>query len=238
MNAVVALVAILITGGMATLAVLGRPVPGDHSAMVAAGVDSRDAVASESPSVTTAPIPPAPTTTARQATRPPTTLANGSVSLTASPPSAPDPAMTPVPTTAPPTTAAPTATVAPPPASSVVQTGPSSWSLVAEGVTVNASITPAAPRVGDEVTVSYTMAGDGEYCCLAFVYVDGNLVGQNELPSGPCPLPGEASGTATAVVGKAGLIRLQIQGTRFTELCSGSPVFATANLRTTFLVRP
>lgn len=239
-NAAVAIVAIVITSGMATLAVLGHHVPGDRTEMVAADIDALDAVRPESPSSTAAPIGTAPTTAPRA--RSATTLPNGSITLSGSPASDPDTAVAPETTTAPAEAqvAPPVGNLAPPlpPASAVVQTGPGSWVLEAEGVTVTASISPVAPRVGDTVTVSYTTSGDGDFCCLAFVYVDGTLVDQNEMPTDPCPLPGETSGSTSVVVGEAGLVRLQVQGSRFTQLCTAPPVFATANLRTTFLVRP
>ncbi len=137
--------------------------------------------------------------------------------------------------TVPPVPPAPTA---PPVAPVAPVVNPSSWSTEAEGVTVTASIQPAQPRVGDTVTISYTTQGAGDFCCWAFVYVDGTIVGQNSMPQGPCPVAPLTSGRATVVVSEPGPFTFQVQGSRMEHFCFGPPVFYAANLFATFDVRP
>jgi hypothetical protein len=243
-NTLVALVAILITSGLAAQAVVRGPSARSDSELVAAGVDGRDSVAVESPGVTAAsratastqprPLPRLATTTL-PAQAPVTTLTTVPVPPeTTIPPvtAAPIPPPTPLPTvTRPP--------VAPPPPPATVQTGPGSWRIEANGVTVTASIEPAAPRVGDTVTVSYTTEGEGDFCCWGFVYVAGALVGQNDMPQGgPCPIEPLTTGSATFEVAGPAPFTLQVQGSRIDPLCVGPPTFHTANLVATVDVLP
>lgn len=232
-NTMVAVAAILVTSGLAANAVITQHLPPEPTSLVATGTGGLDAVRPESPAATAAPIPTVPRTTTPRASR--GALPPGSVTITA-----PHETTTSVvpPTTEPPNVA-PILTLppAPPPSTpSVVRTSPSSWRMEANGVTIDASISPAVPQVGDTVTISYTMAGDGDFCCLGFVYVDGELIGQNEMPAGSCPLPDATTGSATALVSKPGPFRFQVQATRIVQLCAAPPVFATANLHALVLV--
>jgi hypothetical protein len=120
----------------------------------------------------------------------------------------------------------------------VIQTSPSSWSLVANGVTVTASIEPAAPRAGDTVTISYTTSGEGDFCCWVLVFVDGAVVGQNRVPDGPCPVPPINAGSASVVAAESGPFTFQIQASRIEHLCAPPAAFFTANLIVTFPVLP
>ncbi|MEA2825635.1 MAG: hypothetical protein QOG43_74 [Actinomycetota bacterium] len=245
-NTLVALIAILITGGLAAQAVVRGPGSADRSSLVAAGVDGRDAVSPPSPVGTasiptrsTRPGPPAAITLPRF-TPPPT------VPVTVPP--APDTTLAPDTTVAPTTTPPPFnppfpmppgGLTPPTPPPTTVQTSPSSWRLVDNGVTVIANIEPAAPRVGDTVTLTYTTTGEGDFCCWAFVYVDGAVVAQNQMPQGEsCPLAPLKYGSASIVVSEAGPFTIQVQGTRIDPLCFGPPTFHTANLFATFPVLP
>jgi hypothetical protein len=134
-----------------------------------------------------------------------------------------------VPTTAPrPTTTRPFASSNPTPAAN-----PASWSLDDGGISVRLRMEPAAPRVGDTVTLIFdstaTVATD--YCCIENVYVDGETVYTNPAAPGPCPLaPGPGEQRATFRAAHAGTVTLQVQASR-ARLCSPPPVFDTANLR-------
>jgi len=232
-NSAVALVAILVTGGLAVRAVVSGP-SSDRSALIAAGIDGRDSVAAGAPATTADPIDSVParsTPTTRPRPAPPTTEPAGSVTVDAGDP---ETALVTTPNTLPSSTPPPAPTVPP----AFVRTSPSSWRLVADGVTVTASISPVAPKVGDTVTISYTMAGAGDFCCMAFVYVDGAIVGQSEMPVADCPPPAATTGTATVVVTKPGPFTFRVQGTRIVQLCLSPPSFATANLYATFDVLP
>ncbi len=228
-NAVVAIVAILGTGGMAVRAVLTLHTTDESAALIVAG-DGRATVEAPTPELPTAPIPTAPAPSVPRTTRPAPAV------VTVPPTVAPPLTSAEAPTTSVDTTVTPTAPLPPPP--NVVRTGPSAWSVVENGLTVTATMVPAWPRVGDTVTVSYTMTGKGDFCCMAFVYVDGDLISQSELPSGPCPVAPAMSGSTTFVVDEAGPLRIQVQGARFAQLCTAPPVFLTASLQATILVWP
>ena len=85
-----------------------------------------------------------------------------------------------------------------------------------KGVTVTASVSPVAPRVGDTVTISFTTGGDGEYCCRAFVFVDGGtMIGHSQRTEGePCPPSAVTPGTASVVVSDPGPFTFDVQATR------------------------
>jgi hypothetical protein len=252
-NTLVALIAILITGGLAAQAVIHGPrADGGDSKLVAAGADGRDSVAIESPSATAATRPTASTRTRpgpATTTPPPQAAVTAATAVTTAvtvPPApatsvapAPSPATTAVPPPPLPFPMPPTGVTPPTPAPTTVRTGPASWRLEDNGVTVTAHIEPAAPHVGDTVTVSYTTTGEGDFCCWVFVYADGAMVGENQMPhGGPCPLEPVTDGSASVVVSEPGPFTIQVQGTRVDPLCVGPPTFHTANLFATFPVLP
>jgi hypothetical protein len=99
---------------------------------------------------------------------------------------------------------------------------------------------PATPRVGDTVTftieTSATVATD--YCCIVFLYVNGEKVYDRFHGQGPCPLAqGPAVDTVTTVMTRAGTVGLQVQANRV-KLCIAPPEFTTVNLSASMWVRP
>ncbi len=243
-NTLVALIAILITGGLAAQAVIRDPSSASDSKLVAAGVDGRDAFAIESPGSTAATRPTA-------STRPqprPTTARTAPSTVPVTVPPAPDTTLAPAPITtvappiAPPPFVPPNLPPDPNPPAPVpttVQTSPSSWRMVDNGVTVTARIEPAEPRVGDTVTISYTTTGEGDFCCWAFVYADGVAIGENRMPQGStCPVAPLTEGSASVVMAEAGPFTFQVQASRNEHVCSLQMTFLTANLFGTFPVLP
>lgn len=242
-NAVVAVVAILVTSGLAVRAVLSNPVPEDRSAMVAAEMAGRDAVAEKSPVSIAAPIPTPPTVTERTSTTP-----------------APRPRVTtietvpPVPETVPVTVAPVPVTVAPaaPSAAACIpicwerRPAPAvapSWSVTQDGVTVTARIEPAAPQVGDTVTIFWTTnsAGAG-FCCVTTVTGRGAVLYQSpQVPGASCPPPTSTSGSTTVVMDVAANYTITV-GASTHYLCEGPPDMlppgGAAGLSGTFWVNP
>ncbi len=143
------------------------------------------------------------------------------------------------------TTVAPPAGVATtirviPPAVGTPKTNPSSWTLEDSGITSFVRIEPAAPRVGDTVTITFgstaTVATD--YCCIDHLYVDGTLIVSQNPPPGPCPLAqGPAEQRVSYVVTHAGTLDLQLQSNRV-KLCAAPPEFTTTNLYAASWVQP
>jgi hypothetical protein len=121
----------------------------------------------------------------------------------------------------------------------VIQTGPSSWRFEDKGVAITASVSPAAPRVGDTVTISFTTAGEGDLCCRAFVFVGATLIGHSQYVEGePCWPPPVTSGTATRVVSDPGPFTFVVEATRAPVGCVGPHEFTNVSLPVTFQVLP
>ena len=240
-NALVAMIAILILGGLAAQAVIRGPGSEADSVPVAAGIDGGNAFAIESSPAAAATRP-----TASAQPQPTTTVspraATTTVTAVPGPPETTDP---PVPLSVAPIPPPPSMPVvnwppvAPPLPPSVIQTGPASWSFEAEGITITASVSPAAPRVGDTLTISFTTGGEGELCCRAFVFVGSKIVGDSQRVSGePCPPSPVTSGTATVVVSEPGPFTFQVHATRSPEGCAGPHLFTNVSLNATVEVLP
>jgi hypothetical protein len=236
-NTLVALIAILTSGGLAAVAVIDKPPSLHDSEPVVTGVNGRGSFAIESPQ---APADTRPTVSPQPQ---PTTTAPASRAPVATLPAPPQ-------TTVPPVTVAPIPQppgmpvtnwppVTPPPPPVVVQTGPASWRFEDKGVTVTASVSPTAPRVGDTITISFTTGGDGELCCRAFVFVGDRIIGHSQQAAGePCPPPETTSGTASVVVAEPGPFRFDVQATRAPDGCVGPHIFTNVGLAATLQVLP
>jgi hypothetical protein len=252
-NTMVALIAILTTGGLAAVAVIDGPPTADESALVAAGVNGRDSVAVDSHEAPAATRPTASTQPRAQApSRPATTVAPRPVVTTGETiplPSLPD--TTSPPLTLPPVTAPSlplprvdrTIPPPPPPAPVVVQTGPASWKFEDKGITVTASVSPAAPQVGDTVTVTFTTGGAGENCCRAVAFVgsgvDTKVIGYTlRSADDPCQPAPVTSGTGSMVVTEPGPFTFDVQATRDPEGCRGPFIFTNVSLSATVQVTP
>jgi hypothetical protein len=237
LNSLVALIAVVLTGGMASVAVIGglpsEPPSGRGDTVLAAQASARiDAGA-----VT-------PTLTALDTAAAPVSAASPVPAVTAPPlPGTPRPAapLTPPPTWGPgghlPVPPPPPVPPTLPPIVPVAD--PSSWSLVENGITITASIDPARPRVGDTVTISYATAAEGDFCCWSRLFVDGSVVDEHLFPPGDeCPTASEGSWTTTVVVTSPGPFTFQVQGNSWPNLCAGPPTYFNANLYATFEVLP
>ncbi len=236
-NSLVAVIAILIVGGAAAVAVIDGPPTSEESKTVSAGI-SRDSFAIEAPQTTADTRP-------RANTQPlPTTM-------TPAPEAPVIPVITvpvPPPTTVPPVTIAPIPPPpvmpilnwppAPPPLPPVViQTGPASWKFEDKGVTVTASVSPSAPRVGDTVTISFTTGGVGDACCRGFVFVGGAMIGTSLPAEGEtCQPTAMTSGTASVVVSEPGPFTFNVQAVQ--EGCVSIHQFTTVGLSATVQVLP
>ena len=230
-----ALIAVVLTCGLAALAVVGHLPAGPASAVVVTAYDAggsrrvessgadRSLAALDTASLPATAAVAAPTVTAPDTTLPP------------APPAQP-PAWGPDslgPALPPPVLVAPTT----PPVVPVAP--PSSWSLDENGITITATISPALPRAGDTVTISYTTAAEGDFCCWSHVLVDGAVVDKHLFPPGDgCPMASEGSWTTSVVVTVPGPFTFQVQGNSWENLCVGPPVYFNANLFATFEVRP
>ena len=108
------------------------------------------------------------------------------------------------------------------PASTAGQYGyPSSWTIESNGISLTLRMEPATPRVGD--TVTFTMDSSApvgtDYCCVVYLYVNGETVYTRFHGQGPCPLAqGPAVDKATYVATRAGTLGLQLQASRV-KLC-------------------
>ncbi len=221
-NKVVALVAVAIAIVLAARAVTADEPRQPASQLVAAAVDGRAAVPDEPPV--------APTTSSPPDTRAPATT------VTTPPP----PEITVPPT---PTTASPVGGPGPvgivPPVSIPPVAGPSSWSTAAEGITITARISPAIPKAGDTVTISWSTTGDGDSCCGTSVIVAGAIVGQTLPPLGTCPIAPVTAGSTTVVVSRPGPFSFEVWGTMMGRICVAPPsVPVSAHLFATFEVLP
>lgn len=233
---------IVATGGTATWAAIAQPSFAPDSEMTQAGLASRDAVHADGPAVAAVGLPaPAVSTAPTAATAPPPP---GTAASAATAPGGAPPPSTPAAVSIAPPIPSPTDLVGwppapPPPPPVVVQTGPASWKFEDKGVTITASVTPAAPRVGDTVTISFTTAGEGDLCCRAFVFVGGALIGHSWYAEGePCPPPPVKSGTASTVVSEPGPFRFIVEATRAPAGCIGPHEFTNVNLPVTLQVLP
>jgi hypothetical protein len=245
-NSLVAAVAILITGGLAAQAVVRGPSTSGDSELVAAGVDGRSSFAID-PQAATNDTRPTANTQPRPVPLP---------RLTTTTPQAPVTTVTTVPDA--PETTVPPVTVPsipppppdfnwpvpppPPPPPVVVQTGPASWSFRDEGITLTASVSPVAPRVGETITISFTSGGAGENCCRAIVFVAGGakMIGHTLRTDAadPCQPSPVTSGTGTVVVSEPGPFSFDVHATRDPAGCAGPFEFTNVSLLATIQVLP
>ncbi len=248
-NTVVALVAILVTGGLAVRAVVSQPGAEDSPSLSAAGIGGRHAVAVESPAATAAPLTTAPTVIRETPATTATTAAAPRPAVTAADTVPPPPE-----TTAPAVTVAPVvATVAPPAASGVgcipicwerrppPAVAPS-WTVTEGGVTLAARIEPAAPQVGDTVTIFFTSNADADFCCLTTVTGRGAVLYQSPQVTGAsCPPPTMTSGSTTVVMDMPTNYSFSVATTTH-YLCEGPPNLlppgGSARLEGSFWVNP
>jgi hypothetical protein len=245
LNSLVALVAVLLTSAVAAVAVIGG-LPSDTSSdLVAAEAAER---ASVSPSSEIRSLP----TTTAVTTRPPVTVRIPIPIPTTPPPPETTVAWDTVPDTMPDTPPAPVVTVAPPPAKSCLPAPvclerrpapavPPSWEVVENGITVTARIEPAAPQVGDTVTIFYTAQGPGDFCCWVHIYGPNGGVLHDSLPDdgSPCPAQAVTSGSVSIVMGMPANYSFALSA-KAGHLCQGPPTeqYPAANLSGTFWVNP
>lgn len=198
----------------------GSPTRSVEPTALAAALEGRVAVADQ-PTTTVA--PPAPTTS----TSHPTTSST---------------ALKVVPTTRPtvPPVAAPATTRAPAPTTGSQYVYPSSWTTESNGISLTLRMEPATPHVGDTVTFTIDSSATvgTDYCCVVYLYVNGETVYSRFHGQGPCPLvPGPAVEKATYVATRAGTLGLQLQASRV-KLCIAPPEFTTVNLPASTWVQP
>jgi len=226
LNAIVAAVAVGVAGVMAVTAVMRDPVAEAPSELVANGFEGQDAVTA-APDEPIASLPTLPILTPEPSTE------------GVSPPTVPA-------TTLPPVTTIPTeipVTAPPAPTPAVIPVSPSSWSAVAQGLTITARIEPTAPVVGDTVTIFYSVEGVGDVCCGSTVVVPATdtVLATNLPPLGPhgCPMDRTTSWTTAVVVSQPGRFTFQVHGGMFGQFCTGPPsVPVSATLNATFQVLP
>jgi hypothetical protein len=228
-NTLVALIAILITGGLAAQALIRDPSSASDSKLVAAGVEGREAFAIQAPEATAATRPTASTQPPpRPRPRPSTTTAAPRVAAATATtvPALPETTIPPV--TAPPTTAAP---VTAPPGGGGAACIPicwerrpppavaPSWTLTENGVTLNVRIEPAAPEIGDTVTIFYEATGNEGFCCT-FGLSDPDQTIRHDPYTGPgCPPRSTAaSGSSTVVMTRAGFYGFRLSANDY-HLC-------------------
>jgi hypothetical protein len=174
--------------------------------------------------------------------QPTTTVAPRAPTTSTSHPTTSSTAKKVVPTTRPtvPPVAIPTTTRAPAPAAASQYVYPSSWTIESNGLSLTLRMEPATPHVGD--TVTFTMESSAtvstDYCCVLYLYVNGETVFSRFHGQGPCPLvQGPAVDKATYVATRAGTLGLQMQASRV-KLCIAPPEFTTVNLPGTTWVQP
>ena len=198
-----ALVAVLLTSAVAAVAVISGPPSAGRSALVATEIDARASVRIDLDK------PAIPEATSVAASPPPTTRARVPVVVlpVAVPNTAPATEDPPAPIDVYPAVPPAVACV---PISACIERRPApavapTWTVTQNGVTVTATMTPAAPQVGDTVTISYTAKG-ADACCWVIIDVGGAVVHDSFLASDrTCPaVPSETSGTATMVMTKPG----------------------------------
>jgi hypothetical protein len=230
---VLLVVLVIGTGGLAVTA-RSSPHGTGPSALAVAGVAEQGAPTEQAVvpvTTTTAPVTrasgPAPTSAT---TRPP-------ASTVARPLPAPIPPTVPLPTTLAP--GAPT-TRGTPPAAATLRTSPSSWTLDDVGISSYLRVEPAAPHVGDTVTITFGSSATvpTDFCCIENLYVDGTLVFTLVHGQGPCPLAqAPAEQKVTYVLTHAGTLDIHLQSNRV-KLCIAPPEFTTTNLDASFGVLP
>jgi hypothetical protein len=234
LNSIVALVAVGVAGVLAVTAVMGDPPAETPPELYANGIEGRDAVTAEQDkpiaSLPTLPsLTPEPSTEGvSPPTLPPTTLrpvttVPAEAAVSAPPTREPEPA--------------------PAPAPAMTSVSPSSWSAVAQGMTINARIEPTVPVMGDTVTIFYSVEGAGDVCCGSTVVVPATdtVVATNLPPLGPhgCPMDRVTSWTTSVVVSQPGPFTFRVHGSLFGQFCTGPPSApASATLNATFQVRP
>jgi hypothetical protein len=77
-----------------------------------------------------------------------------------------------------------------------------------------------------------------DYCCVVYLYVNGETVYNRFHGQGPCPLvQGPAVDKATYLATRAGTLGLQMQASRV-KLCIAPPEFTTVNLPASTWVQP
>ena len=77
-----------------------------------------------------------------------------------------------------------------------------------------------------------------DYCCVVYLYVNGEIVYNRFHGQGPCPLvQGPAVDKATYLATRAGTLGLTMQASRV-KLCIAPPEFTTVNLPASTLVQP
>lgn len=170
------------------------------------------------------------------------TIAPPAPSTSTSRPTTSSTALKAVPTTRPtvPPVAPPTTTRAPAPTAGSQNVSPSSWTVESNGISLTLRMEPATPHVGDTITFtlesSATVATD--YCCVVYLYVNGEIVYNRFHGPGPCPLvQGPAVDKATYLATRAGTLGLTMQASRV-KLCIAPPEFTTVNLPASTLVQP
>jgi hypothetical protein len=187
---------------------------------LAADLDGHVAVADQ-PTTTVA--PPAPTTSTSHLTTSSTALKVVPTTRLTVPPVAP-----------------PTTTRAPAPTTGSQSVYPSLWTIDSNGISLTLRMEPATPHVGD--TVTFTMESSAtvgtDYCCIVYLYVNGETVYSRFQGQGPCPLAhGPAVDKATYVATRAGTLGLQMQASRV-KFCIAPPEFTTVNLPASTWVQP
>ena len=212
-NSLVAAVAILITGGLAAQAVVRGPSTSADSELVAAGVDGRGAFAID-PRAATNDTRPTANTQPRPLPRLTTTTPQAPVTTATTVPVPPEttiPPATLAPVTAPPETAPPAAV---PPGASCIpicwerRPPPAvapSWTVTENGVTLNVRIEPAAPVIGETVTIFYEATGSEGYCCRFGLSDPDQTIREDPFTGPGCPPESAAaSGSSTVVMTRAG----------------------------------
>lgn len=246
LNSLVALVAVLLTSAVAAVAVIGGlPADTSSSDLVAAEAAERAAVSPSSeikslPTTTAATIRPPVTTRIPTAT--PTTRRPPETSVVADP--VPAPTTPPAPPVLPVAVAPPTTMPCLPPLCVERRPAPPippSWAVVENGITVTARIEPAAPQVGDTVTIFYTAQGPGDFCCWVHIYGPNGGVLHDSLPDdgSPCPTEAVTSGSVSIVMGMPASYSFALSA-KAGHLCQGPPTeqYPAANLSGTFWVNP
>ena len=245
-NSLVAAVAILITGGLAAQAVVRGPSTSADSELVAAGVDGRGAFAVD-PQAATNDTRPTANTQPRPLPRLTTTTPQAPVTTATALPVPPETTVPPVTVPSipppPPDVNRPVPPPPPPPPPVVIQTGPASWSFEDKGITITASVSPVAPRVGDTITISFTTGGEGENCCRAVVFVgagaDMKMIGDTlRSEADPCQPSPVTSGSGSLVVSEPGSFSFDVQATRDPAGCAGPFEFTNVGLSATVEVLP
>ncbi|MEA2931470.1 MAG: hypothetical protein QOI56_255, partial [Actinomycetota bacterium] len=225
LNGLVALIAVLITGAVAAVSVIGGLPAEKQSGLVATDLSDRAPVSVESnraTAITTTTLAPRPVVLPRlqvpNVTAPvPDPTVDPTPTVVPAPPAAPVPA-TPAPTRPlrpfpiAPTTTAPPAPVVPP-----------TWTELTDGIALTARIEPAEPHVGDTVTIFYTATSAGDVCCGSSVTVEGNTIAENPMPfsADGCPIERATSWSTTVEVSQEGPFSFGVFGTAIDKFCTG-----------------